>query len=321
MPLPWIRSLFIALALHLSVFALANGVGSCPIYFGALLSRPPVSDRDLFEIASQFKGEHEGKAPAFDGVFPPVFVLYFSPEQAKDLRVEFQNGKLIPKPDSELHKAMKKESQLLVVQSADMTTYLSKLEKGKIHHSSFLGGAPVRFAGEAHGKFTERIGFEIEVLTNRTGHYLVTPGAMKRALIHFNKNGVHVSDVKIDGEVSSVIVSEADFLHAVSDDCASQIQAIEQLILFAPREETRALMRDNLVVQQVWNLVAARALWNEAVNGKTADVRAGHEFDLQDYLSEAKKKDPKLYKEGIEKLKLSISNEQERQKFERLIPK
>ncbi|MFJ8913019.1 toxin glutamine deamidase domain-containing protein [Amycolatopsis sp. NPDC102389] len=146
------------------------------------------------ELRASFRGEDDPNDS--DRAFAPDVVEYFSPERREEHRVFVRDGRLywardgsplntpaVTGPFEQSIFAMDPEGNLYV-----SLTWVS----GRLHHSSFLAGAPVAMAGHI-----EVVNGRLTKLTRESGHYQPEKEQLTTGLNVLAEQGVDVSQVDI----------------------------------------------------------------------------------------------------------------------------
>ncbi len=147
-------------------------------------------------------------------------VAYFNEEDRRTLQINFSNGKLICTSGTPLHTMKQRGSHLTsrvvdCVMALDETLYCygtaNQIEKeGALHHSGFLSGQPVLFAGELaanNGKLTR--------ITLQSGHYQPDQAHLNNFLAVLYQNDINLSGViLIDGKGLTLSENALEFYQA-----------------------------------------------------------------------------------------------------------
>jgi hypothetical protein len=142
----------------------------------------------------QFAGEDRGRAVGFDGRHK---VRYFSDRERERHRLTVHDGRLYDARGRAFHSKEggsvwggPHEARSIFVLDGKGNLYASNEQaKGRLHHSSFLGGAPVASAGEigvVNGKVT--------FLSDRSGHYAPQADCITQAIRYLHDEGVNLDD-------------------------------------------------------------------------------------------------------------------------------
>jgi hypothetical protein len=147
---------------------------------------PPItssSELPTVEMASRYRGENL-PARAAEG----KQVTYLSHEQRNMYEVRIGDDGLLYRSNGKLSNAP--EGSLFVV-SPDGTLYVNPFPDRNFHHSSFLSGGPVAFAGEI--RVTRGVP---ELITNGSGHYRPSMDMLDGVLERLKSRGLHTSRLK-----------------------------------------------------------------------------------------------------------------------------
>jgi hypothetical protein len=131
------------------------------------------------------------KAPAESCV-----VKYASPSEREMFAVEVKKGKLYQAGQlmDSTPKKMTDSAYYIFVQAPDGKFYASPVDKvGQVHHSTFMGGGPVKTAGEMRVEKGVLKG-----LNNNSGHYRPSTESTLAALEDLKTAGVDIKKVKVE---------------------------------------------------------------------------------------------------------------------------
>jgi len=160
-------------------------------------ARPPAKTEVAPEMPMRafmdprFVGENRGKAVGFDGRHK---VRYFSDDERERHRLTVHDGRLHDwkgkpfrsKKGGSLWSGSQEARSIFVVDDKGNLFASNAQDKGRLHHSSFLGGAPVASAGEI-GVVNGRVTF----LSDRSGHYSPPADCITQAIRYLHDEGVN----------------------------------------------------------------------------------------------------------------------------------
>ncbi len=121
---------------------------------------------------------------------------YLQPQERSAYRVEWQAGKLLrqgkPYQTSLQKRADEPQTDAFVI-SLEGQFFAGAIQPGKFHHSSFLAGSDLLFAGEWE---TNQEG-QIIKLTNRSGHYKPQSSHLLATLRTLQERGADLSKIEL----------------------------------------------------------------------------------------------------------------------------
>lgn len=161
-------------------------------------ARPPAKTEDAEALPlratmnPQFRGEQRGRAVGFDERHK---VRYFSDRERERHRLTVHDGLLHDRRGRPFHSKKggsfwggPEEARSIFVMDGKGNLYASnEQDKGRLHHSSFLGGDPVASAGEI-GVVDGKVTF----LSDRSGHYSPPAGCITQAIRYLHDEGVNL---------------------------------------------------------------------------------------------------------------------------------
>ncbi|MEV7551823.1 hypothetical protein AB0N89_19545 [Amycolatopsis sp. NPDC089917] len=144
------------------------------------------------ELRTSFRGEDDPNDP--NRAFAPEVVEYFSPERREEHRVFVRDGKLYWARDGsplDTSSVTGPFGKSIFAMDPDGNLYVSLTwVSGRLHHSSFLAGAPVAVAGHI-----EAVNGRLTKLTRESGHYQPEKEQLATGLDILAGQGVDVSGV------------------------------------------------------------------------------------------------------------------------------
>lgn len=192
-------------------------------------TKPKVLERPVYSTVSlhpNFVGEEEGKEilSPVSGKLTHFHTRYLKSEAEREpYKLTFRDGKVygtdgLPydTSDAELKALSNSTGRSMLVMDRVGNLYAMKEQvRGLIHHSTLLGGEPVAFAGE----FIVEKGV-IQLVANKSGHYLTPTGFFSQFLDHLKRQGVDISQIKLDVEspfIPPLAASASDAAKVIPD--------------------------------------------------------------------------------------------------------
>ncbi len=118
-------------------------------------------------------------------------VRYLTNQERLDCKVRVSDGAMLDNKGEKLH-----PGRHIFVIDENNRIFTSPVQiVGQIHHSSFLGGAPVQFAGEM---FVNEEG-KPDKITTQTGHYRTSDDKLDVAKEVFTNKKIDISKTQFQG--------------------------------------------------------------------------------------------------------------------------
>lgn len=150
---------------------------------------------DTGELLDQYKGEDDPTNPG--RFFAPKTVHYMTPSELEESRLFARNGLLygvsdgMPFDTRNAATHWSGDGRAMFVMDEHGNIYASlEQDVGRLHHSSFLGGAPVAGAGEI-----EVIDGVATLITRKSGHYLPTEEQLSQVRDMLSEQGIDIGGI------------------------------------------------------------------------------------------------------------------------------
>lgn len=150
---------------------------------------------DIFPMHPMFKGENLPN----NSVWPGSQVKYLTAEEREKHRLQVKEGKIFdssnqPFDTSSANTHWSSQGRAICVMDKQGNIFASKHSPvGRFHHSSFLSGEPVAYAGEIEVEGGNLLG-----ISNKSGHYRPPASAVNQFKSLLQDNGVDVSILGVD---------------------------------------------------------------------------------------------------------------------------
>ena len=165
---------------------------------------------DTFNIQSRYQGEDSGILlwSKSKQAFVNFNTNYLRSEaERRPFQIFIKNGlvydvdgNLYDTSDAKLGGLGAAQGSALIVMDKGGNLFSSKFQEvGVFHHSSFLAGQPVAFAGEIRV-----LNGQIVQLSNTSGHYMPSNGSFTQILQRFAKSGLMIDNIRLSGNPFSL---------------------------------------------------------------------------------------------------------------------